>query len=97
MAGSGQIIACLTLLTPRLAFNIGAWTDYDDDNNPDESNSYINGYIHNSDVDLSDITVRLDRIGVNGGEIVSGDIYLEFSHNPEDDSVNLSRIQSWLG
>ena len=73
--------------------HIHAHTDYDDDNNSGESSNNINGYIHNSDVDLSDITVRLERIGINGGgDSEWGDISLEFSHNPEDDSVNLSRI-----
>lgn len=79
-------------------FNINGYAnEYDPFGNEDGStNIHINGYIHNNDVDLSEITARLSRIGVHGGTDNNwGDISLEFNYEPNDDSIDISRIYGW--
>ena len=60
------------------------------------SDSYINGYIHDNNVDLSEITPRLERIGLHGGNDGDwGDVSLEFSYDPDDGSIDIARIHGY--
>ena len=78
--------------------DIGGWFDFDnDDEFENDSENYINGYIYNQNVDLTDISTRLESIGVHGsaGNDQHGDINLQFSYNPDDGSVGISRIRGY--
>ena len=58
-----------------------------------DAGQYINANVWNENVVLDNLTASLEGIGLSGDKsMVSGNVSLRFNHDPDDGSLDLSRI-----